>query len=373
VHVCLVSDLYGRPEPTGIGVYLERVLEHLPRTFPESTFTALAWQESNPPIVPPGPNLRYVQVRGDTKVSWAKWLLRGVGPDVDRLTSGVQVVHALHPLPANARVPWVTTVHDISPVMFPTQYSRTNRFKFARSMQAVVRRGAHVIAISQTTADDLRRVYDMPESRITVVRYGIDAQRLELGDAARASLTARYQLPRRFLLFVGNLNRRKNLVVLVHAFAKVAAEIPDVDLVLAGSDGFGADEVRAAIAADGVAGRVHLPGYTDHDDALGLMAMSEAFVFPTLYEGFGLPPLEAMVQGAPVVAAAGGSVPEIVGDAALITDPADVDGLAANLVKVVTEPHLRATLIERGYARAATFTWDKMARETYAVYESLAG
>jgi glycosyltransferase involved in cell wall biosynthesis len=238
-------------------------------------------------------------------------------------------------------------------------------------MKAVIRRRAHIIAISRNTANDLQRIFDLPDSQITVVPYGIDAERAVVDDHVRAALTARFRLPPRFLLFVGDLIHRKNLVALVRAFAKVAGDIAGVDLVLAGPDGFGADELRAAIATERLQERVHLPGYVGHDDALCLMAMSEAFVFPSKYEGFGLPPLEAMVQGTPVVAATGGSIPEVVGDAALLSAPSDVDGLAANLVRVLTDGELRSDLVERGFARSATFTWQRMARQTAAVYEQL--
>jgi glycosyltransferase involved in cell wall biosynthesis len=372
MDVCLVSDLWSRPNPTGIGVYMQRVLERVPAAAPDSSFTALAFRESEVPRVPTGPNLRYAQVPGNTKLAWAKWLLRGATKDVERRAGGASVTHALHPMPASTSSgPWISTVHDLTPIMFPEMYAPRERFKFTRSMNAVARRGAHVIAISQVTADDVRRIYDLPESRISVVRYGIDAERVELTDAMREDLVARYRLPRRFGLFVGELNRRKNLVVLVQAFAKIAGQVPDVDLVLAGSDGLGADELRDTIAAERLGDRVHLPGYVGHGDTLGLMAMSEVFAFPSKYEGFGLPPLEAMVQGTPVVTAAGGSLPEIVGDAALVSDPSDVEGIAANLLQVLTEPDVRDRLVARGLARAAEFSWERMALETCAVYEQL--
>jgi glycosyltransferase involved in cell wall biosynthesis len=373
VHVCFVSDFWARPNPTGIGVYLDRVLEHVPAAAPAATFTALGFAEGGQPPVPPSKRLRYVQVPGNTKASYLRWWVRGAAADIATRVGDVSVTHALHPLPSSARGPWAVTVHDISPILFPEQYTPRNRWRFRAGINATVRRGAHVIAISQTTADDIQRIYGLPDSRISVVRYGIDAERAVLDDDARAALTARYKLPPRFMLFVGELNRRKNLVTLVRAFAKVAAQLPDVDLVLAGADGLGADELRAAIAAERVVDRVHLPGYAGHADALGLMTMSEAFVFPSKYEGFGLPPLEAMVQGTPVVAASGGSVPEIVGDAALLSDPSDVEALSVNLVRVITDSDTRAGLVERGFARAATFTWQRMASEIVAVYERLAG
>lgn len=375
MDVCFVSDLWGRPNPTGVGIYTERVLEHVVAALgPDARCVGLGFREAAPPRVPPGARLRYAQAAGPSKLAYLRWLAVGAERDIARAASSTAVVHALQPLPPwTTRRPWVVTVHDLSPILFADQYPPRQIRKFTLSMRAAVRHGAHFLAISRTTAEDLRRVYDLPAERVSVVPNGFDAERVEVDAARRAEITARLGLPPRFFAYVGNLNRRKNLVALVRAYASVADQLDGVHLVLAGNEQLGADEVRAAIAAERVGDRVHLPGYVDRADALALMAMSEAFVFPSLYEGFGLPLLEAMVQGTPVVAAAGGSVPEVAGDAALVTDPADVEGLAANLVRVVAEPGLRADLVGRGHRRAATFSWSRMARETVAVYERMLG
>jgi glycosyltransferase involved in cell wall biosynthesis len=372
VDVCFVSDRWGRLQYTGIGIYEDRVLEHVRALEPDATYTALGMREAVPPRNPPDAHLHYAHASVPAKLTYLRWLTLGAEADVARSAPTTDLVHTLSVYPSwTTRRPWVVTAHDISPVLFPDQYPPRQRRKFELTMKAAVRHGAHFIAISQHTADDLQRVYGLPASRVSVVYFGIDAEKVTLTDAEQGEIRSRLGLPRRFFVYLGNLNRRKNLVTLVRAFASIADRIPDVDLVLAGKEELGTEELRASVASSGVPGRIHLPGFLDRSDAIGLLAMAEAFVFPSLYEGFGLPPLEAMVQGTPAVVAAGGSVPEVVGDAALISDPLDVDALASHLVQVVTEPALRAELIERGYARSSEFTWARMARETRAVYETL--
>lgn len=370
MEVCLFADRFGRTKPSGVGIYIERVLQHITRVAPEARFTGLAFRESGAPRVQPCANLTYEQLPGQRGLTQLMWALRS-GSGVERRLGRVSITHALLPVPVATRGPWVVTVHDLTPVMFPAHYSRRARVQFELSMRAILRRHAHVVAISHKTASDIRQVYGIPDSRMTVIHCGIDAEKVVLDERARASLRERYGLPERFISFLGTITHRKNLVNLVHAFAKVARALPDVHLVLIGSDGFGADEVRAAIASEGFGSRVHLPGYVGRADAMGLIAMSELFAFPSVYEGFGMPPLEAMVQGTPVVAARGGSIPEIVGDAALLSDPDDVDGLADNMIAVVSDRELQNELRSKGFARSSEFSWTKMAQETFQTYTKL--
>jgi glycosyltransferase involved in cell wall biosynthesis len=187
-----------------------------------------------------------------------------------------------------------------------------------------------------------------------------------------------YGLPDRYLLYVGTLHPRKNLARLVRAFGRMLAEWPPdagepPALVLAGNRGWLYDEIAAEVRTLGLEGRVIFPGYVPREHLVPLLSGAAAFVFPSLFEGFGFPILEAMACGAPVVTSRASCLPEVAGDAAMLVDPHDESDLARAMARAVTDASLRADLIERGFVRAREFTWDRCARETLAVLEAAGG
>jgi glycosyltransferase involved in cell wall biosynthesis len=202
-----------------------------------------------------------------------------------------------------------------------------------------------------------------------VIACGIDPQFKPVADEdVRQGVLARYGIDRPYLLYVGGINARKNIARLFEAYAQVRATHPDVILVVAGKRQWQTGEIDAAFRRFNLEDQVHFTGYVDDRDLPALYSAAELFVFPSLYEGFGLPPLEAMACGTPVVTSNASSLPEVVGDAALTVDPYDVDGLAAAIKHALTDEDLRVELRRRGVARAAQFTWQRAARETLAVY-----
>lgn len=261
----------------------------------------------------------------------------------------------------------VVTVHDLSFFRAPEWY----RFNRAQYYRAAVRRSVstarHVIADSQATADDLGRFLRVEARRITVAPLGVEEHFRPAPAEAIDGARAKYALPERFILYVGTLEPRKNLVRLVEAYSRVAGRC-DCDLVLAGREGWKTEAVHTAIKASPFAGRIHLPGFIEQDHLAAVVSAAHAFAWPSLYEGFGLPPLEAMACGTPVLTSDVSSLPEVVGDAALLVNPYDTEAIAHGLETIATDGALRAGLKARGRIQAQRFSWRRTAEIVAEVY-----
>jgi glycosyltransferase involved in cell wall biosynthesis len=224
-----------------------------------------------------------------------------------------------------------------------------------------------VIAISDATRRDLIQWYRLPEDKIDVIPHGVDTCFFAVTSEAIRRTRQRLALPEHYVLAVGTIQPRKNLGRLAAAMRDLTAAGLPHRLVIAGKRGWLASQVEREITQAGVADRVIVLGYVPPEMLPGLYAGADALAFPSLYEGFGLPVLEAMAAGTPVVASNRSAIPEVAGDAALLVDPFTPASIARGLIRVLTEPGLRATLIARGKERAATFHWDRTALETLAV------
>ncbi|MCX6026985.1 MAG: glycosyltransferase family 1 protein [Chloroflexi bacterium] len=227
---------------------------------------------------------------------------------------------------------------------------------------------------SESTRDDLQRITHVPESRVHMVPYGVSPSfRPVHAPHLRRAVAERYGLPSEFLLYVGNLEPRKNLPRLLEAYARLPGRQVVPPLVLAGTRGWKDAPLRETMERLNLGRRVVFPGYIPQEDLPAVYSMAAAFVYPSLYEGFGLPVLEAMACGTPVITSNVSSMPEVAGDAALLVSPNDVEGLTRALDRVLGEPDLRAELSRRGLARARQFTWRRAAESTLAVYRSVLG
>jgi glycosyltransferase involved in cell wall biosynthesis len=268
-------------------------------------------------------------------------------------------------------VPTVLTVHDLIFRHFPAHHKRLNRWYLNLTLPLYCRRADHIIAVSECTRRDLAATYRLPPDKITVVDEAAAPyfcpQPPQVVDAVRA----RYDLPDRYLIFVSTIEPRKNLSRLLAAFETLRADGLSDGLVIVGRRGWLYDDFFACLERSPARDAVIFPGYVPDADLPPLYAGAQACVFPSLYEGFGLPVLEAMACGTPVATSSTSSIPEVGGDAALYFDPASVDDIAETARRILRDPALQGDMRARGLTQAAQFSWERAARETRAVYDAV--
>ncbi|MCC6613326.1 MAG: glycosyltransferase family 4 protein [Anaerolineae bacterium] len=360
----------------GIGRYVRELVnalarEKTPHSYP--LFVSGARAEDLPPL--PAPNFSWHPTRITPRWFARIWHRARLPLPVEVFTGPVNLYHAtdftLAPVLPGTRT--LLTVHDLSFVRVPESASPALKAYLDVAVPRSAQRAHHILADSQATKDDLIELYKIAPDKITVLLSGVDARFQPVTDAAaRAAVREKYGLGGRPYLFsIGTVQPRKNYRRLMEALAQVRANGHDVTLAIAGGKGWLEDPIYAALDALKLRDHVRFIGFADDADLPALYSEARALAFPSLYEGFGLPILEAMACGTPVVTSDVSSMPEAAGDAALLVDPYDVDALADALARLLCDDSLRATLIARGHAQAARFTWGRAARELLAVYDDL--
>lgn len=297
---------------------------------------------------------------------------------VELFTGRIDLCHSPDfTLPPVWRARSLVTVHDLSFLRLPECFPDGLRRYLETAVPRAVRRADHVVADSHNTRRDLIDLLGAPGDKISVIHAGVESRFRPMTNAADgetlAAVRRKYALPEQFILSVGTLQPRKNLTRLVEAFARLNSQLAtrDFDLVIVGGKGWLYEEIFKTVEALDLERRVHFCGFADDADLPALYNLADLFVFPSLYEGFGLPPLEAMACSTPVVCSEASSLPEVVGDAALMVDPWDVTGLAEAMRRAIEDETLRASLATRGLARAARFTWSRAAQELLSIYQEL--
>ncbi len=263
----------------------------------------------------------------------------------------------------------VVTLHDLGYLTFPQAHPRRRLLELHATTWWSAHAADQIIAISHATRADLIRHYRVPAAKISVVHHGVSPDFQPVTDAARrADVRARLGIDQpAYLLYVGTIQPRKNLARLIDAFVPVAAHYPTLRLVLAGKRGWLTTQIEQRAAQHGLAGRVLFPGFVPDADLPALLSGALAFVFPSLYEGFGMPVLEAMACATPVLTSTTTALPEVAGDAALLVDPTDTAALSAALLRLVADADLREQLRQRGLQRVRQFSWDTCAAQTLRV------
>ena len=267
----------------------------------------------------------------------------------------------------------VVTIHDLGYLYYPEAHRPLDRLYLDLSTRYNARAATHLIADSSATKRDLIERYGTNPDKITVVYPGYDDTVFQpvRDEKAIGAVKAKYGIAGDYILFVGTLQPRKNLIRLMEAFSNIQYPISNIQLVIAGKKGWLYREIFRRVKELGLEGSALFPGYIAAGDLPALLSGAHLFVFPSLYEGFGLPVLEALACGTPVVCSNVSSLPEVAGDAAVLVDPLDVEGLAAALERVLSDEALQARLIERGFERVRKFSWERCARETLKVLENV--
>ena len=268
----------------------------------------------------------------------------------------------------------VVTVHDLNFEVSPQTVHPIRRAYLRRITRWSVLHARRVIAISASTTSDIVRRYGVPDEKVAVIPYGLDGIfHFEGARALEPIVRQRYALPEQFLLFVGTLEPRKNLPRLIEAYALASRKADLPPLVLAGAPGWQHERILSRAQGLGIVDKIVFTGYIPRDHLPGVYAAASALLYPSLYEGFGLPPLEAMGCGTPVLASHTSAMPEVVGDAGILVEPHDVQAIASGILRITKDEALRQQIKERGVERARQFRWDEAARSTLRVIEEASG
>ena len=332
-------------------------LVYLPAAAPLADMPAVPHMQARVPLIP----LRRPAQRILWEHACLPWAL---------LRDRVDLLHAtMNVAPWWTPCPVVVSIMDLAYMRYPHVHPRGRRLYLTAFTRLTVRQARAVIAISHFTRDEVVRLLRVPADRVHVTHLGVDGDFRPLSPDQVAAFRRRRGLPESYLLYLGNLEPRKNLTRLVEAYARLQPTA--TPLVLAGARGWGYAEIFAQVETLGLSGQILFPGFVPREELPLWYNGAIALVYPSFYEGFGLPPLEAMACGTPVLTSNASSLPEVVGAAGLQVPPEDVAVLAAGLRRMVEDEELRADLRERGLERARQFTWERTARETAALYRQV--
>ncbi|HIC93621.1 MAG TPA: glycosyltransferase family 1 protein [Anaerolineae bacterium] len=376
MHIGLNAHLLSLTETyrgAGINCYIRNLLAHLPRVDGDNRYTAFLGDRRF--AADPSPSLRFSRLptaRPPVRILWEQavqpWALK---------KEGVDLLHALaFVAPLLSPCPFVVTIYDLGFLLHPKSFKPLKRLYLSLFTRLSARRARRVIAISESTKRDVVRLLEVPPERVDVVYCGVDGAFRPLPAERVAAFRRRRGLPERFILFVGTLEPRKNVGRLIEAFSLLrgratnlqTCKLANLKLVIGGAKGWMYGDIFARVEELGLRDEVLFPGYIPFEELPLWYNAAELFVYPSLHEGFGLPVLEAMACGTPVVASQTSSLPEVVGEAGMLVDPRDIGGLAEAMERALMDEGRRREMRERGLRRAAGFSWERTARETAQVY-----
>ena len=284
---------------------------------------------------------------------------------------GFDLLHCTTPYGTFKRTAYkkIITICDVTPLLFPWTHGRMNVWHHRFVLPAILKQADHIITISDASKMDIIRCFNVPEEKITVTLLAANEAFQPVSHRLPSDAIAK--LPQPYILNVGTLEPRKNLIGLLRAFAMARRKGLPHSLVITGARGWGNSPLTAAVKELELSETVVFTGFVDDQDLPHLYTRADFFVYPSLYEGFGLPILEAMGCGTPVITSNLSSMPEVAGSAALLVDPLSETELTSAILRLAEDPNLRETMSHAGITRAAQFSWDKTVHETLAVYEKV--
>ncbi len=339
-------------QKTGVGQYVHNLVEALPHAEPHFVYHLIAPSKTERDFVTPE----------------RLWWEQVAFPRLAR-AKGASLIHQpAFAAPIFATCPVVVTVHDLTPQLFGNDINYWSRRYFANWMPATYRRVSHFIAVSEHTKHDLMRMQKIPSSKITVIYEAVGPEfSKHYPKDAIIEVQKRYSIAPPYLIHIGS-NPRKNLEFLLDVFVEILKIEPSLQLVIVGKKNGYAQRLIKKARALGIEQKMILTDYLTDEERVKLMHGATLSVFPSLYEGFGLPPLESMTLGIPVIASKIASIPEVVGAGGLLVEPTDAGGWITAIRSVLTDQQLRQRLVHSGYEQAQRFSWEKTAHQTAGVY-----
>ncbi len=354
----------------GAGVYTDNLIRALARVDDENEYVIFAKTDSFGDLARERPSFRVVRAGGKSRAMRLVW--EQLVLPAQLRAQHIDVLHSPHhttPMVV-AGCSRVVTFHDLTFFVLPKRYPRRRLIYFRSVSWAAAKAASMLICPSQAVHDDIVRILHTPPEKVrTIAEAAAPAFRIIEDKTVLDRLRYDHLLPERYVLSVGSLEPGKNRTTLLNAFADLRRRGVEQKLVVTGQRAWKYGEDFRLAEELGLKGQVVFTGYVAPEEMPALYNAADLFVFPSLYEGFGLPVLEAMACGVPVVTSNVSSIPEVAGDAALLVDPRDANALASAMEHALKDADVHSTLRQRGLERAATFSWEKAARETIAVYE----
>ena len=371
---------------TGIGTYEKELCSRIVEAHPEDKFE-YAYFSLNGKSVKDKIMAQYraknADVKGFPLLSAGLYkLIQGVFPLPYSFMFGKksEVTHFFNFLiPPGVKGKKVVTVHDFGFIRYPETVTLRTRAILRARLKRTIKRADKIIVVSEFTAREFTELYGVPKEKMSVIYCGVDTEKFRKIDyegQCAEILKVKGLEDKKYFLYLGTIEPRKNIYALVGAYAKMVKRLEAegkeaYPLVLAGKLGWYYDKILERIKAEGIEDRIILPGYLSEYEKICLYSRAKAFVFPSLYEGFGIPILEAMACGTPVLTSNAASLPEVAGEAALLCDPKSEDDIADGMYALATDNELCARLEAAGYLRAKMFTWENEAEKLYNIYTSL--
>ena len=353
---------------TGIGTYTYQLLHHLKQS-EEAAHYRLFWQGEEIQGLDIAKREHFRKLEKNRNY-WGEIFL----PEVIE-KEGIKLYHVPQNgigLPQKKTCQQVVTIHDLIPYLYPETVGKGYLQEFLGHMPAVMQNADHIITVSECAKQDICNIFAYPEAQITVIPEAAEPfYRPIPKQACREFLHEKYGITKPFLLYVGGFGSRKNLRGLMVAHALAMRELKQEYLLVCPGRLRAEEDDYTLTTALGTADCVHFPGYVAAEELPYFYGAAEVFVYPSFYEGFGLPPLEAFACGTPVICSGTSSLPEVTGDAALLIDPRNAQEIAKAAVQVLTEPALAETLRQKGLERAKAFSWAKTAAATAEVYDKM--
>ncbi len=359
---------------SGVGFYVLNLLKALAKIDKENTFYIFSKKEDELLVDFEADNFHTIWHSMSNRLLRLGWEQTLLPRHISKYK--LNIFHSPHyTVPLKCRVPVVTTFHDMTFFSHPEVHEKSKVIFFQRMIPIAAQRADAIIAVSESTKKDVVNFLNLPKDKVDVIYEGVDVNfyRPISKDQKVDLIRERYGLEKDFLLFVGTLEPRKNIEGVIKAFLQVTKKTKkQYNLVVGGTKGWHYKSIFELVQKMNLHREVIFTGYVPEEDLPYLFNAASVFVYPSFYEGFGIPPLEAMACGTPLVTSNISSLPEVVADAGLLVDPFSTDEIADAIIRVLTDQNLCSELARKGRKRAQLFSWEKAAKETLAVYRRVA-